>query len=135
MVHLTGAPVPHDALTADRLRDALAPRLPPGAELEERRMFGGVALMVDRHMCVGVIGDRVVARIGLAAFEVAMDQPGVGPMDFTGRPMKGWVFLEPPLVADAAQLGRWVQAALDFVASLPPKPEPPRKPTRKPRSR
>lgn len=130
-----GVPVPHDAATADRLRTALAPRVRPGAQVVEKKMFGGVALMVDRHMCVGVIEDRVVARIGIDAFTEAMGRPDIGPMDFTGRPLKGWVTLLPPLVADPDRLGRWVQAALDFVTTLPAKPDRPRKAPRKARSR
>jgi hypothetical protein len=135
MGHDPGVPVPYDPATADRLRAAVAPRLPPGARLDEKKMFGGVALMVDRHMCVGVIEDRVVARIGVDAFTDAMELADIGPMDFTGRPMKGWVFLQAPLVADPERLGQWVQAALDFVRSLPAKADKPRKAARKARSR
>lgn len=119
--------MPYDPATADRLRATLAPLLPEGARLDEKKMFGGVAFMVDRHMCVGVIEDRVVARIGPAAFADAMDQPDIGPMDFTGRPMKGWVYLQAPLVQDPTRLSRWVQAALDFVRSLPAKADKSRK--------
>jgi TfoX/Sxy family transcriptional regulator of competence genes len=117
------------------LRSTLAPLLPEGARLDEKNMFGGVAFMVDRHMCVGVIEDRVVARIGPEAFAEAMEQPDIGPMDFTGRPMKGWVYLQAPLVADPPRLERWVRAAISFVRSLPAKADKPRKTPRKARTR
>lgn len=64
-----------------------------------------------------------------------MEQPDIGPMDFTGRPMKGWIYPHAPLVADPARLECWVAAAVSFVRSLPAKADKPRKTPRKPRTR
>lgn len=121
--------MPFDEATADRLRAALAAELPePAPSVEEKKMFGGLALMVGGHMCVGVIGDKAIARIGPERYAAAMGAPDTGPMDFTGRPMKGWLYLMPPLVNDPQRLRGFVAQAIAFVGSLgPPKPKKPRK--------
>jgi len=125
--------VPFDAAAADLLRTALAGVLPePGPEVLEKKMFGGLAIMVGGHMTVGIIENRVVARIGPDAYQEAIGEPDIGPMDFTGRPMKGWVYLMPPVVKDAERLRVWTGKAFAFTSSLgPPKPKKPR--TRKTR--
>ena len=84
--------------------------------------------MVGGHMCVGVIEDMVVARVGPDHVEDAMRKADIGPMDFTGRPMKGGLFLHRARVdeADGQRLDMWVGRARRFVASLgPPKPKNP----------
>ena len=115
--------MPFDEAAADRLRAALSTVLKqaPARSLEEKKMFGGLAIMVDGHMCVGIIENRVVARIGPDNYADAIGQEHVGPMDFTGRPMKGWLYLMPPVVQDAAALEHWVELARAFVAGLGPK--------------
>lgn len=87
----------------------------------ERKMFGGVAFMVNGHMCCGVIKDDLVLRLGPDAPAKALDDPDVRPMDFTGRPMKGFVFVSSQGINSEARLRRRVRSALDFVKSLPPK--------------
>ena len=114
--------MPFDEAAAAHLRTALAAVLPdPAPPVSERKMFGGLAIMVRDHMTVGIIDDRVVARIGPEAYLAAMDAPDVGPMDFTGRPMKGWVYLMPPIVQEPARLQGWAAKALAFVSTLPAK--------------
>lgn len=115
--------MPFDAAAADRLRAALSTVLEtaPASALEEKKMFGGLAVMVDGHMCVGIINNRVVARVGPDNYADAIGQDHVGPMDFTGRPMKGWLYLMPPVVEDEEALVGWVALARAFVASLGPK--------------
>src|SRR3954451_25088751 len=107
----------HDEALADRVRDALAPR----AALTERKMFGGVAFMMGGNMAVGVIGEDLMVRLDPADAERALGEAHVRPMDFTGRPMKGMVFVAPEATAADKSLGEWVDAAADFAASLPPK--------------
>jgi TfoX/Sxy family transcriptional regulator of competence genes len=106
----------YDEKLADRMRDVLVTE--PG--VTERKMFGGLAFMVRGHMACGVLGDDLMLRLGADGAESALEQPRVRPMDFTGRPMKGMVFVDPAGLRGAA-LRRWVGRAVSFVASLPPK--------------
>jgi hypothetical protein len=102
---------------ADRVRSSLAGR----AVVDERAMFGGLAFMVGGHMACGVLGDDLVLRLGPEGADEALDRPGVRPMDFTGRPMKSYVYVAPDSVGDDASLADWLDRALGFVATLPPK--------------
>ena len=102
---------------AQRIRSVLADQ--PGTR--ERKMFGGVAFMVNGNMCCGVIKDDLMVRVGPDRHEEALALPHARPMDFTHRPMKGMVYVDPVgVVADAA-LVEWVQRGLEFALSLPPK--------------
>jgi len=109
--------VAFDEALADRIRDALAPR----GGLSERRMFGGIAFMLEGNMAVGVVGDDLMVRLDPADAERALSEPHVRPMDFTGRPAKGMVFVAPEATAEDEHLGAWGDAGADFAASLPPK--------------
>jgi hypothetical protein len=113
--------VAYDEDLADRIRAAL----PGPGFATEQRMFGGLAFMLGGHMACGVVGDRLMLRLGPDAAARALAQPHVRPMDFTGRPMKGMVFVEPPGYRGAA-LDAWLAAADEYVRSLPPKHSRPR---------
>ena len=102
---------------AHRIREHLAGE----AGLTEKRMFGGIAFLVDGKMCVGVIGDDLIARVGADAGDAALARPGAGPMDFTGRPMKGWVTVAGDALDDDEVFAAWVDECRAFVATLPPK--------------
>jgi TfoX/Sxy family transcriptional regulator of competence genes len=106
-----------DEILADRVRDALLAR----ADVSERKMFGGIAFMVAGNMAVGVIGDDLMVRLDPADAELALQEPNTRPMDFTGRPMKGMVFVDSAGTAADEDLAAWVEAGADFAASLPPK--------------
>lgn len=106
-----------DEALADRVRDELAPR----AGVGERRMFGGIAFMVEGNMAVGILGEDLMVRLDPADAERALAEDHVRPMDFTGRPAKGMVFVDPAGTESAEDLAGWVDAAADFAASLPPK--------------
>jgi hypothetical protein len=108
--------VAYDENLADRVRDVL----PPGDAVTEVKMFGGLTFMLDGHMCCGVVKDTLMARLGPDAADSALDQPHVRPMDFTGRPMKGMVIIEPGGLQGTA-LERWVSAAAEYTRTLPPK--------------
>jgi hypothetical protein len=69
--------------------------LPRSKAVTERRMFGGLAFMLGGHMFCGVVKDTLMVRLGPEAASRALGQPHVRPMDFTGRPMKGMVFVDP----------------------------------------
>lgn len=107
----------YDETLADRVRDVLGPR----ADLTERKMFGGIAFMVGGNMAVGVIEDDLMVRLDPADAERALDEPHVRPMDFTGRPMKGMVFVDSAATGSDDGLAAWVDAGADHAASLPPK--------------
>ena len=104
--------------------------LPGGEAVTERRMFGGLAFMLGGHMFCGIVTDALMLRLGPEAADCALGQPHVRPMDFTGRPMKGMVFIDPDgLHGDA--LRRWVDAAAGYARELPPKPARPAARTRR----
>jgi len=83
--------VAYDEDLADRVRAVL----PPGEAVTERQMFGGLAFMLGGHMFCGVVKGTLMARLGPEAADRALELPHVRPMDFTGRPMKGMVFVDP----------------------------------------
>lgn len=114
----------YDEELARRIRDELIARAP----FDERKMFGGVAFMVCGHMCVGLAGDALMVRVGAAFYEKALSLPHARPMDFTGKPLKGYVYVDVGGLRTAKTLGAWLKRALDFVATLPPKKPQKRKP-------
>mgnify|MGYP001309680312 FL=1 len=101
---------------AERIREALGP-----ARTTERKMFGGLAFMERGHMFIGISKEALMVRVGPAAYSTSLERPHAREMDFTGRPMKGYVFVDPPGFESDADLAHWVQAGLSFVATLPAK--------------
>lgn len=87
----------------------------------EKKMFGGIAFMLDGNMCCGVIGDLLMARVGPEAYESALREPHTRPMDFTGKPMKGYVYVEPEGYESDKNLKKWVERCVEFASMLPPK--------------
>ena len=81
---------------------------------EEKRMMGGLCFLVDGKMCVGVEKARLMARIDPAVYESALKRKGCVPMDFTGRPMRGFVFVNPAALVGADDLASWLKLALEF---------------------
>jgi TfoX/Sxy family transcriptional regulator of competence genes len=110
----------YDEDLAGRVR-ALLPATEP---VTERQMFGGLAFMLGGHMFCGVVKDALMVRLGSEAAGRALDQPHVRPMDFTGRPMTGMVFVDPAGLRGPA-LRRWIDAAAEHARRLPPKPATP----------
>ena len=106
-----------DEGVAQRVRELLASRQDVG----EKRMFGGLAFMVRGNMCCGVVGEELMVRVGPDAYDGALGKPHARPMDFTGRPMKGFVFVDPRGYNDDESLTDWVGRGLAYVTSLPPK--------------
>lgn len=90
-------------------------------EVQEKKMFGGVAFIYKNHMCVGVIDDLLMVRVGPAHYESALSEPYVREMDFTGKPMKGYVYVEPEGFNTEKRLKIWVKRGVSFVNTLPPK--------------
>ncbi len=81
-------------------------------------MFGGLAFMVRGYMTVGVVGDSLMVRLGPEGAAAALEQPGVRPMDFTGRPMKAMVFVDQDGLR-GRRLARWVDQAVEFMQTQP----------------
>ena len=105
----------YDEALADRIRDAVEHR-----GVSERKMFGGLAFMLEGHMFCGIVGDELMLRLGHEQAEAALSRPHVRPMDFTGRPMAGLVFVAREGLRGPA-LSRWLDTAAGFVGTLPPK--------------
>jgi hypothetical protein len=108
--------VAYDEKLADRVREVLA----ADAGFSERKMFGGVAFMLDGNMCCGVVGEELMLRLGPVGAAAALERPHVRPMDFTGRTMASMVFVSQAGLRGKA-LRTWVEAAGGFVRTLPPK--------------
>ena len=106
-----------DSHVADRVRAVLDRR----NDVVEKRMFGGLAFMVAGHMCCGVIEDRLMARIGPDQYAEALALPYVREMDFTGRPMTGFVYVDEPGFRSEKDLEQWVARCELFIATLSPK--------------
>ena len=104
-------------LTAHQIRSAL--KNTPG--LSERQMFRGVAFMVKGHMCCGVLNENLVVRVGPDAYEGALQEPHARPMDFTGRPLHGFVYVERDGFASDRSLRQWIERGMRFVKTLPPR--------------
>jgi TfoX/Sxy family transcriptional regulator of competence genes len=102
---------------AARIRQAVGRR----AGIDEKKMFGGVGFLLGGNMLVGVWQNSLIARLGPEQGRSALSEPHVRPFDITGRPMKGWVMVEPDGLESDAELSRWIERAIEFVATLPPK--------------
>ncbi|MBT8400701.1 MAG: TfoX/Sxy family protein [Rhodothermia bacterium] len=87
----------------------------------EKKMFGGLAFMVDGNMCCGILGDELMLRVGPERFEEVVSTPHARPMDFTGRPSRGMVYVASTGLGTDEMLLTWIELSLDFVATLPPK--------------
>lgn len=87
----------------------------------EKKMFGGLAFLVKGHMSVGVHGSELIVRIDPKQADAALQRHGVRPFDITGKPMKGWLLVSGPALADDRELAGWVRKGLDFALSLPAK--------------
>ena len=84
-------------------------------------MFGGLCFMLNGHMFVGIMKQMLMARVGPERYADALQQPHARAMDFSGKPMKGMVFVEPAGFDSDSELKAWVDRTLEFVGTLPPK--------------
>ena len=107
----------YDEPLAERVRQALTSQ----NGIREQKMFGGLAFMLHGNMSVGVINDELMVRCGPARHQEALEQPHARPMDFTGRPMKGFVFVHQEGIASDADLQEWLRLGVEFAKSLPRK--------------
>lgn len=96
---------------ADRVREYISLT---HKKVEEKRMFGGLCFMVNKKMCVGIEKDRIMVRLDPALYETALEKEGCIPMDFTGKVMKGYVFVNEEALTTNNKLYYWVDLALAF---------------------
>jgi TfoX/Sxy family transcriptional regulator of competence genes len=103
-----------DESLAARIRQHLARR----KSVEEKKMFGGVGFLLNGNLLVGVWKDSLCVRLGPDQAEEALNEPNVKEFDITGRPMKGWVLVEPEGVEAEEQLAGWIERAMKFVGKM-----------------
>lgn len=96
---------------ADRVREIISLT---HKNVEEKKMFGGLCFMVNDKMCVGVEKERIMVRLDPMVYDEVMEKEGCKPMDFTGKVMKGYVFVDAAVLNTNKKLDYWVQLALDY---------------------
>jgi TfoX/Sxy family transcriptional regulator of competence genes len=106
---------------SNKLAERIRRRLSDRTDVVERKMFGGLAFMVRGHMCCGVVGDELMVRVGPEAYVAALREQHAREMDFTGKPLRGMVYVAAPGLSSAKQLGKWVERGLQFALNLPEK--------------
>lgn len=107
----------YDEGLAQRIRERLKRR----PELDEKNMFGGLCFMVAGHMCCGIVGDTLMARVGPANYADCLNSRHAREMDFTGKAMKGMVYVSPAGLAEDDDLFAWLNMCCEYVDSLPPR--------------
>jgi len=103
--------MPYDEHLADRVKKVLKERR---VRYEEKRMMGGLCIMVKDKMCVGIEKHKLMARVGPDAYQAALKKKGCHEMDFTGRPLNGYVYVDPKAIDLDSDLEYWVQLCLDY---------------------
>lgn len=106
-----------DESLAGRIRDGFART----AGITEKKMFGGVGFLLNGNMCVGIWKDALIVRLDPVEGVAALYEPHVREFDVTGRPMKGWILVEPAGIIEDRDLNEWLHRAVEFVKQLPPK--------------
>lgn len=106
----------YDEKLADRIRRAVGPR----ADVTEKKMFGGIAFMLKGKMFAGIVKNDLMVRVGPDHYEAALAKSHVRPMDFTGTPMNGYVYVAPDGCRTARAVRHWVERGTEFVATLKP---------------
>jgi len=101
----------YDEHLADRVRQILAEQQ---VHSEEKQMMGGLCFMINDKMCAGVVAETLMARIDPELCQQALTRPGAREMDFTGRPMKGFIFVDPEGIDADEDLLSWLQLCLDY---------------------
>jgi len=109
--------VAYDEKLAGRVRKLLAKR----KAIAEKKMFGGVAFLLNGNMCCGIHGGEMIVRLDPVETDAALAQPHTRIFDMTGRPMKGWILVKPAGLAKKDALAKWVSVGVDYAASLPAK--------------
>ena len=101
---------------AERIRSELN-----GIPVVEKKMFGGVGFLLNGNLTCGVNKDNLIVRVDPEKHSALLKKTHVRPFDMTGRPMKGWLVVEPDGVKTGKQLGAWVKEGVEFASTLPAK--------------
>jgi TfoX/Sxy family transcriptional regulator of competence genes len=101
----------YDEKLADRTREIIAPA---HERVEEKKMFGGLCFMVDDKMCVGVESNRLMLRLDPSKYDEVMEKEGCTAMNFTGKIMKGFVYVDAAVLNTNKKLEYWIDLALEF---------------------
>lgn len=101
----------------ERLRDVMTDF--PG--VTEKKMFGGLCILVNGNMCCGIVNDTLMGRVGPDQYEECLKLPHCREMDFTGKSLKGMVYVDPEGIAEDEELRGWVDRCMNFMNTLPPK--------------
>ena len=107
----------YDEGVAQRVREIMAGI----SVVTEKKMFGGIAFMVNGNMCVGIVKEQLMLRVGPDQYEALLNKNFVLKMDFTGKPMRGFIYIQPEGFTEDKELQQWIDIALSFVNTLPPK--------------
>ena len=107
----------YDEQLAERVRALVEER----DDITEKPMFGGLCLLAHGNMFAGVQSETLMFRVGPERHDEALGRPHARIMDFSGRPMRGYVYVDPPGYETEDQLREWVELSLSFVDTLPPK--------------
>lgn len=107
----------YDEGLAQRMREMLN----DVPDLEEKKMFGGIGFLVAGNMACGVNQKDLIVRVGPEAYEDALMEGHTREFDMTGRPMRGWIVVQPDGYDADDDLASWIQRGLKFARSLPPK--------------
>ena len=105
----------YDEALAKRIREAL----PGEGHIDELRMFGGLSFMIGGHVALGIVGNELMVRVGPDGYQRALRRAHAREMDFTGRSIKGFVFVEPAGIRTKRSLASWIVPAVAFAKSLP----------------
>ncbi len=105
----------------EKLAASVRKQLGRRAGLTEKKMFGGLAFLINGNMSVGIHGDGLIVRVPLESTDGALKEPGARLFDITGRPMKGWLLVGGAGIGDEKSLAKWVHRGVDYAASLPKK--------------
>jgi TfoX/Sxy family transcriptional regulator of competence genes len=107
----------YDQKLEGRIRDLLGPR----EDLEARKMFGGLCFLVNGNMACGVLNADFIAKVDPERHDALLKKPGARPFDFSGRPMRGILYVGPEGVKTSKDLRFWVETSLAHALSKPPK--------------
>ena len=102
---------------AERLREVLA----DVPDVDEKNMFGGLCFMVSGNMCYGIMEETLMARVGAEQYTVCLKLSNTREMDFTGKPLRGLIYVDPEGIAEDQDLKDWAERCLSFVKTLPVK--------------
>lgn len=103
--------MPYNETLAIKIENNL---LEKGIVFTSKKMFGGMAFMINDKMCVGIVGEQLMLRVMEEQYENLLEENGVEPMNFTGKIMKGFLFISPEVFQTETQLHKWIEFGLEF---------------------